>query len=512
MPPVFPTTDLDRPEKLLGLLGSFWAETFTGVDLVMALQHARGQLNAQTDSDFQGLLAAMARETVRPFRKAIWFPVKLLESELQEAGLPVYGDERDFTFATAAQIAFGLPAAPADRAYAWAAPDGLAVPGVLLNRLTDASLTLVSGLDFLLHTDPFGVKRLVFRDNPFANTLVSIRPLLDEQGTTIDREAMLWLYGGEFDRDDVYHQFGYVVTGKARSSTTYRDFVNALYDGLCRGGCASDIGRMFAAAADTPLAKGTETVEAVFTDAYFLWVITDQNAYRCGGGATALVEVGDDLTVGLPVCDAVRFYEFGNGEIPDGLEALAVGPGLLANGYQGDLVFRNEETDLVVETDDLGFTKVSFDIGGLGEDVEQFWDAVHANGLAAGQTLAHLLDQRPEDARDTEPTAAALPATVNPLEFLIANVLRANAFLCRVKTSSFGPDAVGLTRASHGLRTILPPQTLCVTLATLAGGEEAVILDGDDDESWASFSGGEPVNDDYDAPTFATVSSRGWQV
>lgn len=519
MPPVYPTTDLDRPEKLLGLLGSFWSEVFTGNDLVQALQFGRGQLDAQTALDFDGLLDAMARETVRPFRRRIWHPLTLLASQLQPAGLASYGDSRDFTYSSPPQIFYGVPPTPADAAYAWLAPAALAKPGILLNRISSASLTLVPGLDFLLDTDPLGVKRLIFNSNPFNNPLVSIRPILDNNGNQIDQAALLWMYGSSFDHNDIYHQFGYVVSGQAQGDYEYRNFVNALYDGLCRGGCASDIGRLFSAAADAPLAIGNETVQVVVTDANFLWVITDQHAYRCGFGATALVAVGDVLTAGQSVCDAIQFFEFNTGQIPAGLSALAVGPGLLAPGYQSDLVFSNEIVPLIVTTDSMGFTKVSFDLGGLTDDVTLFWDNVHAAGLVAGQTLANLLDQRPLASRTTQPTAIALPATVNPLGFLISNLLRDNAFLCRVKTSSFGPDAVGLTRASQDLNVILPPQTLCITLAELAGGEDPVTLDGDSDpdtlgeiESFGSFSGGTTVDDDYNATVYGVDFSRGQQV
>lgn len=508
MPPTYPATDLDRPEKLLSFCGSFWSDAFTGNDLTEAEQSARGQLDAQTALDFEGLLRAMSRLRINPFRRTVWYRLALRQSLLIPAGMATYGDPRDFAYGGTPLIFYGVPPSAMDAAFAWAAPGGLAEPGVLLNRITDAGLTLVPGLDFLYD----GVN-LVFRADPFANPLVSVRDQLDDKGNVVDRVAELWMYGADFDHDDVFHQFGYAVTHPAPSGPAYKDFVNAVYDGLVHGGTALDVAGLFAAAADAPLARGDETVEAVVADSAFLWVVTDRHAYRCGRQATPLVAVGDVLRQGQPVCDAVTFFEFGTGAIPEGLDALAVGPGLLANGYVADLVFRNETVPLVVETDPMGFTKVSFAIYGLAADVAQFWDEVHARGLAAGQTLAELLDQRPPASRTTQPTAAALPATVNPLGFLVANVLRANAFLCRVKTTSFGPDALGLTRASQALRTILPPHTLCITLAELAGDEDAVILDGPGDpddpgceESFSSFSAGEPVDDVVDASFFGPES------
>jgi hypothetical protein len=388
--------------------------------------------------------------------------------------------------------------------------------GVILNRINDASLTLVSGIDYQLAVSPFdGSRTLVFRDNPFNNPLVSVQNVMNGK-LIVDQEAVLWLYGSEFDYSDIYQQFGYAVTGPVPvSSESYRRFVNAIYDGIIQGGTARNVADLFAAAADVPLARTDgEVVETIFSDENYQWVITHQNAYKLALAATPVVAVGDVLTFNQPICDAVQFFEFNTGTIPDNIQALAVGPGLLGAGYQQDLVFSNENTPLIVTTDPMGFTKVSFSLGGLTEDVTLFWDTVHANGLAAGQTLADLLDQRPLDARTTQPTALALPATINPLGFLLANLLRDNAFLAVVVTSSFGPNAVGLTRASIALRQILPPQTLCIVLATLEGNDPPVILDGPGDtmapgyeESWASFNGN-PTSDTVDPTDYVMESGR----
>lgn len=87
----------------------------------------------------------------------------------------------------------------------------------------------------------------------------------------------------------------------------------------------------------------------------------------------------------------------------------------------------------------------------------------------AGGALAHLLDRRPNG--PGEPLAH-LPATINPLEFLIANVLRNNAYLVRIKASSLRRRKLGLYNMRH-LRRLLPPQ-----IGVVRGDRNAVPSDG----------------------------------
>jgi hypothetical protein len=106
MLPTYPDNDLDRPYKLLGFLGSFWTEVFTGRALTAQLLSARAQLDKQTQLDFTGLLAAMSRFTVRVSRPRYWYQVSLLQSKMQIAGLATYGGP--YFYQTPPQIQYGV--------------------------------------------------------------------------------------------------------------------------------------------------------------------------------------------------------------------------------------------------------------------------------------------------------------------------------------------------------------------------------------------------------------------
>jgi hypothetical protein len=468
-PYLFPADVFDSPTALLAAVGTFWLNTYQGRLPVMALLHARAQLEAQNYLDLLRLIASMSRFTVPVFRRENWYLLRLQESQLNRTAANLA--QFDGTYAFDGTLLWGVPAASGLNT--WAAPGNLAGVKLAMNRITDASLTLVHGVDFVL--DPAS-QSVTFRDNPFDNPLVPVRDVVDDN-QVVDREAALWLYAGEFDLDTVYQQFGYALGLKLASSDGYRDLVNALFDGLVDGGTQLSVDRVFAAVAGVPLARASgEVVEHVLVDDRYLWVITDQNAYRFDKRVDVLVAPGDVLALGQGMTDVMRVYEFGSGQVPGELTSLAVPRGHLAWGYFHDLNFANEVVPLVVEEGVQGYTKVSFAVGGFPGDVERFWDDVHARGVAAGQTLAMLMDQRPADARDTQPTALALPATVNPMGFLVQNVFRNNLWVVRLKPSLFGDGALGLQNLS-ALRKVIPAHTAVLVVVQLAVADDPVILD-----------------------------------
>lgn len=496
-------SDLDDAGKLLGVVGSFWAETYAGNDLVASLLHAKAQHQAQAQLDLLDVVASLSRFTVPIFHKENWTLLPLKASELNAPNLPAF----DGTYNWDGQIKFDTPVASG--LFAWPAPPGLVDAKVVLNQITDSSLTCVKGTDF------FVVPGAVwFRENPFLHPGVRILDVY-EDGVVTDRVAHVWVYRGEFDWATTYKQFGYVLGFKLNSSRKYREVVNAVYDGLVEGTSARCLEDFMSAVCDVPLARGSETVRYVLDDGRKKWVVTDDNVYGFARGATVIVVPGQDVRAGDPLVDALRFFDTNRGEAPAEVRALSVGRGFLSSAYFRELTFENLTVPLVVEENVDGYTKVSFDVRGWPADVEQFWDDTHAAGVAANDTLAMRLDTRTN--KTGQPTAVALPATVNPLEFLCENVLRGNFFFIVVKPEGFGPEASGLPSARI-LRRLIPPQTGCVILVQLEYGGDIVTMDGTGDETDAGYQEeievflGNTIEETIDPATYVAEDVRVVQI
>lgn len=484
-------TQLDDAQRLLEVVGSFWADTYAGSDLVAELLLAKAQHQAQAHLDLLDLLASVSRLTVPVFHVENWTVLVLRESKLNSLNVPKF----DGTYRFDGEISYDTPVA--GPLFAWPAPAGLAGVNVILDRIAAPRATYTAGLDCYVQDGA-----VWFRSNPFENPEIQVGEIF-EAGVVVDRVVYLWAYRGEFDWGHTYNQFGYVLGVKLASSKRYREFVNAIYDGLVEGTTARCVEDMMAAVCDVPLALGTETVKHVLTDARGLWVITDQNAYGYSPNATAIVAVGDVVAAGDPLVDALRFYDFGRGQVPEDVKAIVLGRGLLRSDFNRELTFDNRDVPVLVTLDVDGYTRVEFEIGGWPDDVQKFWDDTHAAGVAAGSTLAMALDTRTNKA--DQPTAFALPASVNPVEFLVANVLRGNAFAIVVKPEAFGPDALGLHNARL-LRKLVPPQTLCL-LVTLLTPTDTITMDGTGDETRPGYTEdvlffqGSTVTDTIHGPT-----------
>jgi len=486
-------SDLHRPRKLLSLLGSFWADTFRGVDQVVAYCGDVGEVGYQANIDLDEVILAVGRPAVPVYHVEQWLPCPLLAS-LKGINPIQYGGPGSGHFGDG--LIYGSSLTPA---YSWACP--VAAVDLIMNRIYEPSATLTRGVDF----DIAG-GQLVFRADPFADPRFVAQPVLDADGKVVDAQVVLWLFRADVDHEDIWTQFGYILGIRLPSSRPYKDLVNAILDAIVGCTATAQLEDLLAAVADCPLARGDEVVEDIVAGDPLL-VITDARAYRYPAACTPVVAVGDRVAAGDPLVDTIEIHHLNHGTVPDWLAALSLGDTLLPAGYLADLTFGGAATPLIVEPNVAGYTKVSWALGGFPADVAEFWDLTHARGVASGTTLAHLLDIRLDPVG--EPTAASLPATINPLQFLAANYLRHNALLVRVRTGGFGPAALGLDQLRH-LRRIVPPHEAVLFVIELPVVADSATVDLVA-EALLSYSAAEPLPDTVgpdgigDGPSVARV-------
>ena len=455
--------DLDDARRLLSLVGSFWGETYAGNDLVASLLHAKAQQQAQAQSDLYELTAAFSRFRVPIFHREEWSMLVLRESERNTSQLTKFDGTANFD----GTVQFDTPYT--SDTHTWLAPSGLVTCPVVSDKITGPTTTYVQDVDFSFEAKN-GI--ISFRDNPFQREDMPIAEVLDS-GIIVDRTMTLWIYGGTYDWDTVYRQYGYVLGTVMQSSRPYKELVNAIYDGIIDGTNTRSLSSFMSAVCDVPLAKTTETITQIHRDAEGLWIVSDVNAYHYATQANAIVTVGQVVQEDDALVDALRFYDLNRGEVPSSVVSLALGQGTLSSAFLRELVFENKTVPLQIEENVDGYTKVSFEISGWPSDVEKFWDSVHSDGVAKDDTLAMRLDTRIN--KSGQPNARYLPATINPLKFLAENIYRGNAFMITVRPEAFGSQSLGL-HAARFLRKLVPPQTAYFLLATF-GFDEKVTMD-----------------------------------
>jgi hypothetical protein len=545
---VYPGSDFDRSRNLVAALGSFWADIYTGSDQIKSYAIATAQTVNQTYQNLLELVAATSRYDIPLFHTETLFPVVLKRSELNTLAATItqfdknvdkfdetlrFDNGRDVNF-----YAFPLPAKMVDVVQ-------------LFNRITFPTAALVKNTDYTIDSER---GTLVFAANPFDNQAFLKRPVDGDPG---DEEITLWAFCGKFDYDLVFNQFAYAVGLQLKTSQGYKDLVNAIITALVEGGLtAAALDAAIAAICGIPVSvEPHEVVELVDHDAQHLLIVTDKTVYKFAGSAVPRVEPEQVIRAGTQLIQGVDIYEFfvGNtytraaedqqliccpapntllatntweGITTEGaddilldpnveqcqktrrnLMALALDSGFLSACFYGDLVFENKSVPLEVDTaHPSDYTYVRFSVGGYPADVDRFFDEVHYRGILASQagadpclpkkrrgTLAQLLDKRVN--ASTQPTAAHLPKTINPLKFLVENALRNNVFVVRIVVSALGSNQAGLYNIRQ-LYRLLPPQTAMIVVFELDADKDNITPESNLLEAVTTFTGMEPVRDE----------------
>lgn len=550
----YPGSDLDRGRSLMAVLGSFWARTYTAKDQVLSYVESSAVLSAQTFRNLLETVWAVSRYDVPVFHKEYWTPLVLKRSDIEKGTISNYefgaGGHAFDDYGAFFDVNLGA------NFFYFPAPAKLVRVGQLFNKILFPTAALTENVDYIVDARRGAI---IFAANPFDNPAL-IRKTTTTDGQP-DEEMLLWGFSGQFDYEMIFNQFAYALGIRLNSSQNYKDLTNAIINALINGGATvRDLDLALSAITGVPVVlEDRERVEAVAYDNYGLFVATDKNVYRFADHAEPIVNIGQLVRGGEQLVRGFEIDELFVGNsyagVPDDgavvccappsgllvtndysglvtenevdiilnpndqicvtpkkpISALAIGEGYLATCFYGDLVFENKEVPLEVNTaHETGFTYLSFALGGIPADVTQFFDELHDRGVTEALkprpdcqttdgspkfTLAHYLDRRKN--RGTEPQAVHLPATINPMRFLVENVLRNNVFLVRITLPALGKNRLGLYNVRH-LRQLLPPHTAMIVIFELQPGIDVIKAPERVNEAIAFFTGAEPLADTID--------------
>jgi hypothetical protein len=480
---IYPNSDLQDPAKLLGMLGSLWTNVYGGRALVEDRVDVVAQLAEQSHIDFGEMQTTLNRYEIPVHHRENWQVLNLRQSDMNQTDASLWRfDDSDLpTFDGNPEFAFDTPLDSTE--FTFIAPDALASVKLITNRITSPSVVLHGDIDFRLMPDRNGI---VFRTNPFDNDLIT-RTEIFEGGVITDTGLTLWLCRPEFDWQYIYEHFGYVIGRQLASSESYRDLTNRVMDAVAGGTALEQATEIISLFAGIPLVRNpVEVVEDIHTNAEHVVVLTDSHVYRHSASATAAVAIGDTVQQGDPLITAYEIIRPGIDD-PAMLSAIVLGKGLLSAEFAGELIFRNEDVALEV-TGVIGSERVEFSIGGHPLDIELFWDTVHARQATYGQSLFDLLATQ----------GLPLPATINPLEFVMDNILRNNAMVIHLEADSFGPTALGFGPGEM-IRRIMPPHTAILLVIELPGFTDSATIDNVADAAGETYDAAEPMSTSIDS-------------
>ena len=476
----YPKTDLDRSEVVRSLLGGYWNEVYEGKDQVADIVDARINLWQDAVEVWNEAVNSKSRFTISPLKTKSWTYFSIIKgkgvaTESSFGGGGSYG---------ASAISYG-----ATKGIAWALPDGIKGVSQIYNRISSPSASLFEGVDYTINKL---TGQIVFVRDPFINSKFATRDVIVD-GVT-DQEMALWLYRPKIDQRSVQQIFGLPIGLDGESDEYYKNFVNTVYDSLILGMSYGRMASLFGHALHSPVSHEEETVERIH-DVVRKVIITDKNVYQLPYKASASVSVGDSLIAGDSLSNALSIKELQrNTDITD-ISAITLPKGFIDNGFAYDLSFINENTTPTISTLN-GATDFRFKVGGHPFDVDRFWDEVHSRGLAKGNTIAQGLDQRIE--KFGEPDKESLPSIINPLRFLIDEIIPGSITLVTIKVEGIG---VKLPRLD------IVPDLLALGNGVLFIFEAPLAIDSSFDvqsSNESSYTGAEPLTE-YD--TFDLLNS-----
>jgi len=460
----YPQDVYDSGNTLLLQIGTFWNSIFSDSNKLRDMFKGNMQEAAQTYRKFLEYLATAAKADCPVYAKENWHYITVTESELTTEDLR-YGNEIFY----GTNIYYGVRIQSST--FSVEAPGKLKSVDNILDRLIDPKVAWTAGVDFKLEDD-----MLYFRHNPFSNDNIPTNNILDKDGNLIDRELGLWLFNSEFDLQYLWQHYGYALGIFMNSSEYYKEFINAIADAYRVGPAIASIKGLLQAMTGVPLVKEpVEAVEKVLTSDNRTIVVTDKNVYRFNPGVGVIVSEGDTIFAGDALTDSLQVFELFD-YIPEATElpALVLGKSLSAGSYNDELVVINEDVDLEYEgLDEDGKAIVKFQVSGRSADVDKFWDDVHTKGKANGKVLAEYLDTRENPS--TPPVPAYLPATINPLRFVLSNFMKNNMFIIRMKINDFDTNAPGVGWFKS-LRRIMAPHTTYIVYIEFNPEDEYINL------------------------------------
>lgn len=415
----YPRDDLDQVAALRAHLGSYWDQHCEKPDTLAALLQARLLLSRR--------LRQRALVTRSCLARPVLPAVEIVDLEILDLALTAEVDPSAHPSGRSPGSRLRHPAG------------GLTGAALLQDAPVEPAQVLVDGIDFAFDSEG----------------RLTIVPDLHQGG-----DLRLWALRARLDDELYWNHAGFLAGLRLDPLKAYKALTDAILDAGVQGPAWTHLEDALEALTGAPRALyDGEVVEDTADDGLYQLVLTDRSVYHCPRQSTLLVSTGDELRGGQWLCDTVRLYVPPvdlSSEPWSSVTGVSIDGGMLDPTLGGPLTFENDQETITVSTVS-SFTKITWPMPDDAGEVAAFFTLMHSRGVAAGATLANYLDTRPQP-QSTQPSAANLPTTVNPLDLLVNRALRNHFYLVLVREDALGDDALGLDHWPQ-LRKLLPPET-----------------------------------------------------
>ena len=398
--------DLTLPENFTKFLGSFWNEIFDGGLFASAIGSYSSHELAQIYKDLVVAVNSCSVDSVPIYRRESVYALVISKSDIDDntttpsygSGL-IYGQQTQSSPSIGDVVVFGRPYKEKDL-YFIDLPDDLPFVEdnnslIAMDRLYGGSILWINGVDFFIKG-----KRIVFKQDPFS--LASFPRRVVRNNGADDLETVLWLCEVDFDKNDIFRNFGSIFSKVKTSSEQYRNVCRNFFSLVSAGASIEKIDSLFSSSAGAPVIKeDEETVVAIINSPEGTFVETDKNLYnkpslqklKSSIVVGSVLVKGDSLTSVVDVVDIKKRQNWWSK-----LDSIPAA-GIFASDDIQFLSFPNKVSDVTFRT--VGDNVMArFDVVGDTKSVNTFW-----------KNLDREVDRRGIKMSDF------MSSTVNPAEF-----------------------------------------------------------------------------------------------
>lgn len=444
----YPTNTITDPNFLYRSLGSFWTSIFQERGTLKGYTLGHAEEIIQRYYELIETINAYSVKNIDVFHKEKWKPLVVYKSKFNrepfvfEQDKAVFGVQpEEDAYYQGITFQFGFDKTPVTDVYVYDVGDEVSGVGVIAERVIDPKVTLIYGTDISLVEGSLYFNKNIFENPDIPKSAVigeNGQPVTftDNNGNVFEEEFLiLWMYNSDLDVKALYYNFGYIFQLNLTNDQYFKDLLISVFDLFVDGPTVNNIKGCCAAFLGVPIVlNAEETVEWIFSDNQFQYVVTDKECYKLDKRYTlvssliigAVLHVGDVFVFNIEYFDnliaaSLQYYtptssSYGWWQkegIIDGKLALSK---YLFNGeYIQQLLFSTELD--VITLDENG--NLVFPVEGLPQDVATFH--AYINSAANKEQIKEALGLT--DPGDAYPTV--------PVNFVMENFLKANTAMLK---------------------------------------------------------------------------------
>lgn len=424
-----PSTD---SEFLFRSLGSFWTQLFRDKEVLKGYTLSQAQEMVQRYTDLVEIVSSYSVDDIPALHKEHWKPIQIFKSKLNkvpfifEKGKAIFGTQpSNDIYYNDLIFKFGVDKQASEKVFQYFIGTEHKKFGVISDRILAPNELYTYGVDAVVNDGTLTINKNVF-DSEFIEKFdvvgengEAVTYIDDDGNVQEEQSAILWLYNAELDQGNLYKNFGYLFNLKLSNHEVYKEVLKVLFSLFVNGPTVQNIKTLCGAILGLPLVRNSsETIEDVFEDANYKYLVTDKEVYKTSLTATFKTSrVGDVINVGELITDDIDFFD--NSYSVEGWwkksnlipEKLAFSRYLFLGSYIGQLSFSNKLENVFL--DQLG--NIVFPVIGHEDDIVRFNQFINSSNARKTKLKTFFNLVNPGDT-----------TIFIPLDFIMDNFMKLN--------------------------------------------------------------------------------------